>query len=109
MSLTCFFILKRWNLQDKKLKDELIESMTQLFGPRAFERNKLLEKAGLCLKYIRDQYRKFLRDNPRYERPPYVPEAEWQALILDGKYKDDKKNAITRVESTPRYVILLRM
>lgn len=110
MSLTCFFLLKRWNQQDKKLKDDLVDSMTQLFGPRAFERNKLLEKASLCLKYIRDQYRKNLRDNPRYERPPYVPEAEWQALILDGKYKADKKNTITPVESTPpRYVILLRM
>ena len=109
MSLTCFFLLKRWNIQDKKLKDDLIESMNQLFGPRPFKRNRLLEKDGLCLKYIRDQYRKKLRDNPRYERPPYVPEAEWQALILDGKYKADKKNAITPVESTPRYVILLRM
>ena len=44
-----------------------------------------------------------------YEHPPYVPKAEWQGLILDGKYKADKKNAITPVESTPRYVILLRM
>ena len=52
---------------------------------------------------------KNLRDNPRYEHPPYVPDAEWQALILDGKYKADKKNTITPVESTPRYVILLRM
>ena len=109
MSLTCLFLLKRWNNQDKKLKDDLIESMTQLFGPHAFERNKLLEKSGSCLKYIRDQYRKHLHDNPRYERPPYVPEAEWQALILDGKYKADKKNNITLVESTTRYVILLRM
>ena len=110
MSLTCFFLLKRWNLQDKKLKDDLIERMTQFFGPCAFERNKLLEKDGLCLKYIRDQYRKNLWDNPRYECPPYVPEAKWQALILDGKYKADKKNRNTLVESTPpRYVILLRM
>ena len=109
MSLTCFFLLKRWNQQEKKLKDDIVDSMTQLFGPRAFQRNKLLEKVGLCLKYIRDQYRKNLRDNPRYERPPYVPEAEWQALILDGKYKADKKNNITPVESTTRYVILLRM
>ena len=105
-----FFLLKRWNLQEKKLKDDLIESMTQLFGPHAFERNKLLEKDGLCLKYIRDQYRKILRDNPRYERPPYVPEAEWQALILDGKYKADRRDKITPVDqSTTRYVILLRM
>ena len=104
-----FFLLKRWNNQQKKLKDELIESMTQLFGPRAFERRKLLEKAGLCLKYIRDQYRKNLQVNPRYERLPYVPEAEWQALILDGKYKADVKKGITLVESRPRYVILLRM
>ena len=53
---------------------------------------------------------KNLWDNPRYERPPYVPEAEWKALILDGKYKADKNNTITPIESTPpRYVILLRM
>jgi hypothetical protein len=109
MSLTCFFLLKRWNNQDKKLKDDLVESMTQLFGPHAFERNKLLEKAGLCLKYIRDQYRKNLQVNPRHERPPYVLEAEWQALILDGKYKADMKKGITPVESRARYVILLRM
>ena len=44
-----------------------------------------------------------------FECPPYVPKAEWKTLILDGKYKADKKNAITPVESTPRYVILLRM
>ena len=72
-----FFLLKRWNQQDKKLKDDLLESMTQLFGPHAFERKKLLENFGLCLMYIRDQYRKNLWDNPRYEHPPYVPEAEW--------------------------------
>ena len=94
----------------KKLKDDLIESMTQLFGPRAFERNKLLEKAGLYLRYLRDQYRKNLENNPRYDRPPYVPEAEWQALILDGKYKGDKRDKITPTDqSTARYVILLRM
>ena len=53
---------------------------------------------------------KNLWDNPRYECLPYVPEAEWQALILDGKYKAEKKNTITPIESTPpRYVILLRM
>ena len=104
-----FFLLKRWNNQDKPLKDDLIESMTQLFGPHAFERNKLLEKTSSCLKYIRDQYRKNLHVNPRYERPPYVLEAKWQALILDGKYKADKKKSITPVESTSRYVILLRM
>ena len=110
MSLTCFFLLKRWNQQEKKLKDDLVDSMTQLFGPHAFKRNKLLEKDGLYLKYIRDQYRKNLRYKSRYERLPYVPKAEWQALILDEKYKADKKNTITPVESTPpRYVILLRM
>lgn len=91
------------------MKDFLVESMTQIFGPHAFERNKLLEKAGLCLKYIRDQYRKHLQVNPRHDCLPSVPEAEWQALILDGKYKADMKRGITPVESGARYVILLRM
>ena len=109
MSLSWFFLLQRWNNQQKRLKDELIESMTQLFGPCAFERKKILGKVGLCLKYIRDQYRKNLQVNPRYERPPPVPEAEWQALILDGKYNADMKKGITPVEIRPRYVILLRM
>ncbi|GLJ31571.1 hypothetical protein SUGI_0633570 [Cryptomeria japonica] len=43
-------IRKRWNDQEKKLKDELTNRIVGLFGNDTFDKTKLLEKAGTYLK-----------------------------------------------------------
>ena len=34
---------------------------------------------------MRDQYRRALKLDPKYERPPMVPQLEWNELIKDAK------------------------
>ena len=65
------FFLKRWNLQDKKLKDQLIKYLEHEFGINIFDHTKMLQKACKHLKVVRDSYRKSLVLNPKYERPPF--------------------------------------
>ena len=66
------FFLKRWNFQDKKLKDELIKDIENEFGSNIFDHKKLLQKASKHLKVVRDSYRKSLVLNPKYERRPFI-------------------------------------
>jgi hypothetical protein len=86
--------LKRWKSQNEKLKDDLVESMTNFFGPRAFQKGKLLQRARVCLRYIRDQYRCTLTKNPHYQCPPCIPDLEWKCLILDANEKTEVKEEI---------------
>ena len=66
------FFLKRWNFQDKKLKDELIKDIEHEFGSNIFYHKKLLQKASKHLKIVRDSYRKSVIVNLKYEHPPFV-------------------------------------
>ena len=54
------FFLKRWNLQEKKLKDQLIKDLEHEFGINIFDEKKILEIACKHLKIVRDLYRKSL-------------------------------------------------
>jgi hypothetical protein len=42
-----------------------------------------------------------LAGNPRYERPPSIPEREWKAIIDDAKEKILKKSG-EQITGTPR-------
>jgi hypothetical protein len=42
-----------------------------------------------------------LAGNPRYERPPSIPEREWKAIIDDTKEKILKKSR-EQITNTPR-------
>lgn len=67
----------RWKSQSSMLKDDLMN----------FNKIGVTSKACLYLKYLRDQYRVHLKINPKYERPPTIPEREWKALVEDAKEK----------------------
>ena len=44
---------------------------------------------------MRDQYRRDLKDNPKYDRPPMIPPMEWNEIIEDAKEKrlcEDRDN-----------------
>ena len=100
------FCLKRWNLQEKKLKDQLIKDLEHEFGTNVFDEKKILEKDSKHLKVVRDSYRKSLIHNLKYECPPFILVREWNEFILDAKEKGDARRGIIP-ENTRRYAIVL--
>ncbi|XP_057868689.1 uncharacterized protein LOC131075808 [Cryptomeria japonica] len=95
-------IRKRWNDQEKRLKDELTNQMVEWFENDTFDKTKLLDKGGTYLKYVRDQYRTHLKRNLKYERPPMIPEREWKDLILDAKERIERKKGNTPLDARRR-------
>jgi hypothetical protein len=83
--------------------------MITLFGPNAFQRLKLLEKAGKTLKYIRDNYMTQIECNPYYKRPPYVPINEWENLKKDALERCSRHDEQIVSPKERRYVIILIM
>ena len=100
------FFLKRWNLQEKKLKDQLIKDLEHEFGINIFYHKKFLQKASKHLKVVRDSYRKSLIQNVKYEHPPFIAMREWNEFILDAKEKEDAQRGITTTHAR-RYAIVL--
>ena len=52
-----------------------------LFGVDTFNNILAIAVVGQYLKYMRETYRKHLKQNDRYEHPLMIPEREWKALI----------------------------
>ena len=62
-----------------------------------FDTGLLLKRAEKNIKIVRDQYRKALKDNPKYDRPPMIPPMEWNEIIEDAKEKrlcEDRVNEV---------------
>ena len=60
-----------------------------------FDTGLLLKRATKHIKTMRDQYRRALKDNPKYEYPPMIPLMEWNEIIEDAKEKrlcEDRDN-----------------
>lgn len=76
----------RWNAQSAKLKDDLTNHFAILFGD-TFNKKEVISIAGTYLKYVHDQCRAHLQNNPRYERSLMITEREWRDLIDDSKGK----------------------
>jgi hypothetical protein len=83
-------IRTRWNGQDRKKKDDLIDHMVNLFG-NTFNKKVVTKLADENLKYTRAQYRDKFQIDLKHERPPMVSEKEWKALIEDAKENLFKK------------------
>ena len=47
----------------------------------------ILKKASKHIKTMRDQYRRTLKDNPKYGHPHMIPLMEWNEIIEDAKEK----------------------
>ena len=62
-----------------------------LFGVDTFNTKEVTSAAGEYLKYTRDVYRRSLVRNPRYDRPPSIPQREWKVIIDDAKENILKK------------------
>ena len=91
----------RWNFQNSNLKKELVDYLEGLYGVDTFNKKALTSAAGEYLKYMHDVYRRSLERNPRYERPPSIPEREWKAIIDDAKEKILRKSG-EQITGTPR-------
>ena len=79
------FFIKRWKEQGLELKDQLIKSLEDPFGQNIFKIVQILKKSCKHLKIARDQYRRALKVNPKYDHPPMVPKQEWNEIIEDAK------------------------
>lgn len=64
-------IRTRWNAQNEKLKDDLMNHMVSLLG-ETFNKKGVIATVGLNLKYVRENYRDNLQIDQKYERPPMV-------------------------------------
>ena len=70
-----------------ELKNQLIASFDEKFGKNIFDNGLLLKRAAKHIKTMRDQYRRALKDNPKYDRPAMIPPMEWNEIIEDAKEK----------------------
>jgi hypothetical protein len=91
----------RWNCQNSNLKKELMDYLEGLFGVDTFNTKAVTSAMGEYLKYTWDVYRRSLAKNPRYERPPSIPEREWKEIIDDAKEKILRKSG-EQITGTPR-------
>ena len=55
-----------------ELKNQLITSFEEKFGKNIFDTGLLLKREEKHIKIVRDQYRRALKDNPKYDHPPIV-------------------------------------
>ena len=88
-----------------ELKNQLIASFEEKFGKNIFDTGLLLKRAAKHIKTVRDQYRRALKDNPKYDRPALIPPLEWNELVEDAKEKrlcEDRDNEVA--QSKKRYV-----
>ena len=62
-----------------------MNKLVGMFGEGTFNKVGVVAKAGLYLRYLRDQYRVHLKNEPNYERHPLIPQMEWKALVCDAQ------------------------
>ena len=79
--------------------------MEDFFGQYILNRTQLLKKACKHLKIVRDQYIRALKIKPKYERPPMVPQLEWNEIIEDAKEKRLRDKGIKPPPRKNRYVV----
>lgn len=70
-----------------ELKNQLIASLEEIYGKNIFHTGLLLKRAAKHIKTVRDQYRRALKDNPKYDHPPMIPLMEWNEIVEDAKEK----------------------
>ena len=91
-----------------ELKNQLIASLEEKFGKNIFDTGLPLKRAAKNIKTMRDQYRRALKVNPKYDHPPMIPPMEWNEIIEDAKEKslcEDRDNEA--VQGKKRYVMIV--
>ena len=74
------------------MKNQLITSFEDLFGKNIYDTTLLLKRASRHIKTVRDQYRRGLKENPKYDHSPVIPPMEWNEIIEDAKEKRLREN-----------------
>ena len=91
-----------------ELKNQLITSFEEKFGKNIFDTGLLLKRAAKHIKTMRDQYRRALKDNPKYDCPPMIPLMEWNEIIEDAKEKRLCENRVNEAaQGKKRYVMVV--
>jgi hypothetical protein len=91
-----------------ELKNQLIASFEEKFGKNIFDTSLLLKRTSKHIKTVRDQYRRALKENPKYDRPPMIPPMEWNEIIEDAKEKRLCENTVNEVaQGKKRYVMIV--
>ena len=81
--------------------------MEEFFGQNILNRAQLLKKYCKHLKTMRDQYKRGLKLNPKYECPPMVLQLEWNEIIEDAKETKLRDEGINPPLYKNRYVVLI--
>lgn len=68
---------------------------------------QILKKDCKHVKTVRDQYRRALKLNQKYEHPPMVPQLEWNKIIEDAKKMRLRDKGINPPLDKNRYVVVL--
>jgi hypothetical protein len=89
-----------WNSQNSNLKKELMDYIENLFGVDTFNKTLAMAATRQYLKYMRETYRRHLKQNDKYKHPLMILEREWKALIEDTKKK--KLTDEGKIPSSPR-------
>ena len=70
-----------------------------------FDTGLSLKRETKHIKTMRDQYRRALKDNPKYDHPPMIPSMEWNEIIEEAKEKRLCENEAA--QGKRRYVIIV--
>ena len=72
-----------------------------------FDTALLLKRASRHIKTMRDQYRRGLKKNPKYDRPPMIPPMEWNEIIENAKEKRLRGNNGNEQEHGKRRYVMM--
>ena len=73
-----------------------------------FDIGLILKRGSRHIKTVRDQYRRGLKENPKYDHPLMIPLMQWNEIIEDAKEKSLCENRINEVaRGEKRYVMIV--
>ena len=72
-----------------------------------FDTTLLLKRASRHIKTVRDQYRRDLKENQKYDYPSMIPPMEWNEIIEDAKEKRLHDKGNEPEEGKRKYVMIV--
>ena len=69
--------------------------MVIMFGD-TFNKSEITSRVGAYQKYVIDQYRVQLKENPKYDHPLAIPEREWKNI-----QDNTKESELRHEQKTP--------
>ena len=87
IDLTIFYFCKGEMNRVLNKKISSLHLLRTILEKNIFDSALLLKRTSKHIKIVKDQYRRGLKDNPKYGHPPMIPLLEWNQIIEDAKEK----------------------